>query len=76
MSTQKRVGGYVYREQVARGRRALAVTREYVRRLLDERPGAAQTAMYLAQVGLAVGEAEAALTVLDEIGRGQRMGNG
>lgn len=69
MSTAKLIGGYVYRQHVARVRSETARARGYIERLIDERPGPALTALYLAQVGLALGEIGDAVTSLDEIGR-------
>ena len=69
MSTPKKIGGYVYRENVARVRTASNTARRYVERLLDEKPGPALTAMYLARLGLTLGEISDAVGELERIGR-------
>ena len=70
MSTAKRIGGYVYRQEVARVRAATSSARGYLERILAEKPGPALTALYLAHVGLELGVISEATAVLDEIGRG------
>jgi hypothetical protein len=69
MSTPQKIGGYVHHENVARVRAANTTARRYVERLLDETPGPALTAMYLARVGLALGEISDATGELERIGR-------
>ena len=74
MSTAKRIGGYVYRQEVARVRAATATARGYVERILNEKPGPALTAFYLAHIGVALGEITEATADLDAIGRGDGLG--
>jgi hypothetical protein len=69
VSTAKRIGGYVYRQEVARVRAATSSARGYVERILSEKPGPALTALYLAHVGIELGVITEAAGVLDEIGR-------
>lgn len=69
MSTAKRIGGYVYRQEVARVRSATTTARGYVERILAEKPGPALTALYLAHVGISLGVITEAAAALDEIGR-------
>ena len=75
MSTAKRIGGYVYRQEVARVRSATGKARDYVERILEEKPGPALTALYLAHVGIELGVITEAAGVLDEIGRGPSTGS-
>lgn len=70
MSTPQRIGGYTYRQQIARGNVAERTARQYTEKLLDERPGPALAAMYVARIGLALGEIADVLAELERIGRG------
>jgi hypothetical protein len=69
VSTAKRIGGYVYRQELARVRSATGTARDYVKRILEEKPGPALTALYLAHVGIELGVITEAAATLDEIGR-------
>lgn len=69
MSTPQRIGGYTYRQQIARGNAAEHAARQYTQKLLDEHPGPALAAMYVARIGLALGEIADVFGELERIGR-------
>lgn len=69
MSTPQSIGGYVFRQQIARMRSADNTARQYVARILDERPGPALAAVYIARIGVALGEIAEAIGELERIGR-------
>ena len=72
MSTSQLIGGYTYRYQIARTRCADHTARQYIGRLLDEHPGPALAATYIARIGLALGEISEAVDELERIGREAR----
>ena len=67
MTTPQKIGGYAYRQHIARARSAASTARRHLQRLLDERPGPALAATYLARIGLAIGEIDESLTGLAQI---------
>ena len=69
MTDKPGIGKNVYRQEIVRGQNATTAARQALRRILDEQPGPATTNMLLAAAALALGEIEAALNKLDEIGR-------
>ncbi len=68
MATPKRIGGYIWRQEIVRARQAQRQARTFLQRILDERPGPALAAMYLAQIGSALAEIADALTEIERIG--------
>lgn len=72
MVTPARPGGYNYRQQINRTRRANNHARGYVARLLEEHPGPALAAMYLAHVAVSLGEIADAVTQLEQIANCQK----
>ena len=69
MSDKPAVGGFIYNQALVRGRNGTTSARHALRRLLDEQPGPQTTALLIAKAALALGEIEAVLNELDEIGR-------
>jgi thioredoxin-like negative regulator of GroEL len=69
MSDKPAIGRNVYNQAINRGRHAQSTARQALRRILDEQPGPQTTALLLAKAALALGEIEAILNELDEIGR-------
>jgi len=67
MTTPRQPGGYIYRQDINRARRATATARRYIERLLDERPAPALAATFLARIGLALGEIDESITSLEQI---------
>jgi hypothetical protein len=76
MSTPQQIGGYTYRQQIASARQASATARRYVERILDEQPGPALAAVYLARIGLALGQITETFGELERIGRNARAHRG
>ena len=64
--TKKRVGGYAFRQEIARARLANSRARAAVRRMVEEQPGPQLTALLAAKMANALGEI---LDALDEIER-------
>ena len=69
MSTPQQIGGYIYRQQISRVRSACNIARQHVARIFDERPGPALAAVYIARIGVALGEIADAIGELERIGR-------
>ncbi len=69
MATAPKPGGYNYRQQIARARSANTRAREYVRRILEEKPGPQLTALYLAGLAVALGDNDNAIVQLEHIGK-------
>jgi len=69
MGTAPKPGGYNYRQQLNRARQANTRARDYVRRLLEERPGPQLAALYLAGLAVALGDNDNAILELEQIGK-------
>lgn len=67
MSSPNRVGGYVFKSELTRGRRNSEVARESLRRIVDETPGPQTTAMLIAKIARSLAEIDAALRKIEEI---------
>jgi lipopolysaccharide biosynthesis regulator YciM len=67
MPTRPLIAGYTWNRELARARSADNAARSYLRRILDERPGPALAAFYIAQIGIALGEIADALSTLEHI---------
>ena len=65
MTTKPVVGGYTWRQQVGIIRSSVQEARILLGHLLDERPGPALAALYLAQIGVALLRVLEAATVLE-----------
>lgn len=74
--TQRRINGYIWRQEIARAQSANRSARSYCRRILDEQPGPALAAFLMAQIGLALAEIGEALAALKEIAAERRLGDG
>lgn len=72
MTDKPAVGKNLYKQALVRGRNGSRNARNALRRLIDERPGPQTTAMLIATAALALGEVDAALNELDEIGRNSK----
>lgn len=68
MATDRKTGGYIWRQEIARAIAANNTAREALQRILDDRPGPAATAMYMAQAAIALGDNMDALHALRTIG--------
>jgi hypothetical protein len=68
MTTQPVAGGYVWRQEVATIRSSVREARGLLGRLLDERPGPALAALYLAQIGVALLRVLEAAEALERVG--------
>jgi len=69
MSNKPEIGRNIYNEVLRRGRLKTQAAREGLRRIVEENPGPQTTAMLVTKVALALGDIEAVLTELDQIGR-------
>lgn len=69
MTHKPQIGRNVYRDALVRGRNGTTVARRAMLRIVEENPGPQTTALLIAKAALALGEIEAALNELDEIGR-------
>ena len=69
MTDKPAVGGFLYNQVLVRGRNGTTSARQALRRLVEEQPGPQTTALLIAQAALALGEIEAVLNELHEIGR-------
>jgi len=66
------VGKNVFNAALVRGRNANQSARQALRRLVEDQPGQQTTALLIAKAALALGEIDAVLNELDEIGRNAR----
>jgi len=69
MTNPPDVGKNVYNEILSRGRRVTKRARDALRRIVEESPGLQTQALLLTQTALAIGEIEAILVELDQIGQ-------
>lgn len=69
MTDKPDVGRNVYNAAIQRGRVKTQVAREALRRLVEDAPGQQTTSMLITRVALAIGEIEAVLTELYQIGQ-------
>jgi len=69
MTNPPDVGKNVYNEILSRGRRVTKRARDALRRIVEESPGPQTQALLLTQTALAIGEIEAILVELDQIGQ-------
>lgn len=72
MTNPPDVGKNVYNEILSRGRRVTKRARDALRRIVEESPGPQTQALLLTQTALAIGELEAILVELDQIGQQAR----
>lgn len=75
MSNKPEIGKTIFNQQLVRGWHASQDAREALRRLIDEQPGPQTTAMLIAKIALSVGQFEAVLNELDQIGREAKNGS-
>lgn len=69
MSDKPKIGRNNYNELLRRGRMKTKNARDALRRIVEESPGPQTQALLLTKAALAIGDIEAVLTELDEIGR-------
>jgi hypothetical protein len=69
MTSPPDVGKNIYREVLQRGRIKTKSARDALRRIVEENPGPQTQALLLTKAALALGDIEAVLTELDEIGQ-------
>jgi len=73
MTSPNRVGGYVFKSELSRGKRNSEIARDSLRRIVDdESAGPQTTAMLVAKIALALAEVDAALRKIEEISRADR----
>jgi hypothetical protein len=75
MTTKPQIGRNIFNEQIVRGRHVSQEARDALRRLIDEDPGPQTRAMLIAKIALSVGQIEAVLNELDQIGREAKNGS-
>jgi len=69
MATKRKVGGYIFRQELNRARRANAAAREALRQIVDDRPGSQVLALLLTRAAIALGENLDALQEVERIAR-------
>lgn len=69
MATKPKLGSNNYSELLRRCRSNNQVIRDALRRIVDEVPGPQTLAMLITKIAVAVGNNEAVISELDEIGR-------
>jgi hypothetical protein len=69
MTDKPEVGKNAYNEALRRGRQKTKNARDALRRIVEDSPGPQTQALLLTKAALALGDIEAVLTELDEIGR-------
>ena len=74
MTSKPEIGKNAYKEALARGRNAAHAARQALSRIVDEQPGPQTLALLIAKTALSLGQIEAVLNELDEIGRNARNG--
>lgn len=67
MAEPRKIGGYIWRQEVARAQMANKRARAALRRIVDERPGPQLTALLLSKAALALAENLDALQELERI---------
>ena len=67
MATPCKVNGYTYRQAVKAARQAVTRARTYTQKLLEDRPGPALSALYLAHI------ANAHTEILERLGELERI---
>lgn len=69
MTTKPQIGRNLYNDAIQRVKAGTQVSRECLRRILNESPGPQTLAMLVAKIAVEIGHIEAAVNDLDEIGR-------
>ena len=69
MTDKPDIGRNTYKEALRRGRDRAKSAREALREIIEKSPGPQTTAMLITKVALSLGDLEAILAELDEIGR-------
>jgi hypothetical protein len=69
MTDKPDVGRNIYNAAIQRGRMKTHVAREALRRLVEDAPGQQTASMLITRVALSIGEIEAVLTELYQIGQ-------
>ena len=67
MAEPRKIGGYIWRQELARAQQSNKLAREALRRIIDERPGPQLLALLLSKAALALGENLEALQELERI---------
>jgi predicted Zn-dependent protease len=73
MTTRPIVGGYTWRQECSTIRASIQEARNLLGRLLDERPGPALAALYLAQIGVALLRVMEAAEALERVGERKQL---
>lgn len=74
MTTKPQVGRNIYNDAVRRGKSATEKARRALNQIIDDKPGPQTTALLIAVIALSIGEMEAALSELNEIGKNAKNG--
>ncbi len=69
MTDKPKPGGYVYSEIIQSGRTKTKIARDALRKIVEENPGPQTLAMGITRVALVLGDIEAILSQLEQIGR-------
>ena len=72
MTDKPQVGKYLYKQVLTRGRNATNDARKALKMIVNNQPGPQTMSMLITQLAISVGEIEAVLNELDEIGRETR----
>jgi len=72
MVTKRKVGGYIFWQELNRARRANAAAREALRQIVNDRPGPQVLALLLGRAAIALGENLDALQEMERIVRGEK----
>lgn len=72
MTDKADVGGYIYNATLQRGRQRTKSARDALRRIVEENPGPQTLAGLITKAAIALGDIEAVLTELDQLGRTAR----
>jgi hypothetical protein len=70
--TIKKVGGYIFQQELTRAKNSNRLARTMLRRIVDENPGAASMAMMIAKTANALGENLEALQEIEQISQSAR----
>jgi hypothetical protein len=73
---KRKAGGYIWNQMVNEAKQANERARRALQHIVDDRPGPTQTAIYIAEAALALGENRKALDGLEGIINGEQPGRG
>lgn len=69
MATQRAIGGYAIRAELTSARNASREARQFLQRLIEDRPGPQTQAMLVASLAIRLGTIEQVLGEIDKIAR-------